>query len=84
MIRTSSSNYAGLAEKITPYNEALAYSSTLGLWRTDTQLGLASLSGEIERQALMIGYLNAFGLYTIVSLSVLLLVFFIKPTARQR
>ncbi len=84
VIRTANTNYAGLTEFISPYNEALAYPSILGLWRTDTAQGLAALSGEIERQALMIGYLNAFGLYTVASLSILLLVFLVRPPTRTR
>jgi DHA2 family multidrug resistance protein len=84
VIRTANVNYAGMTEFITPYNEALLYSSILGHWRTDTTSGLVAISGEIERQALMIGYLNAFGLYTIASLSVLLLVFLVQPPHRAR
>ncbi|MDP6706868.1 MAG: DHA2 family efflux MFS transporter permease subunit [Alphaproteobacteria bacterium] len=84
VIRTATANYAGMTEFITPYNESLLYPTILGQWNPDTTPGLAALSGEIQRQALMIGYLNAFGLYTIASLSILLLVFLVKPPMRQR
>ena len=85
VIRTSKINYAELSERISPFNENLAYSGLLGAWNVDTVRGLAAVSGEIQRQALMIGYINAFGLYTLASLAVLLLVILVrgKPPARS-
>jgi len=82
VIRTASANYAGMTEFINPFNETLLYSSILGAWRPETATGLAQISDEIQRQALMIGYLNAFGLYTIASLAVVLLVFLVQAPSR--
>jgi DHA2 family multidrug resistance protein len=57
-------NYAHLAELLTPYNKALELQSVTGQWNVDSVRGLASLSKEITRQATLIAYLNAFGLFT--------------------
>ncbi len=42
------------------------------------------MGGEIGRQAAMIGYLNAFGLYTLASLVVLPLIFIVHVPKRIR
>ena len=62
----------------------LSYPGLLGAWNVDSVRGLAAVSGEIQRQALMIGYINAFGLYTLTSLGVLALIMLMRgrpPTA---
>ena len=38
-----------------------------GGWHTDTVTGMAKLAQEIDRQAAMLGYMNAFILYTAMS-----------------
>ncbi len=84
VIRTSNINYAELSERISPFNEVLSYPGLLGAWNVDSVRGLAAVSGEIQRQALMIGYINAFGLYTLTSLGVLALIMLMRgrpPTA---
>ena len=40
----------------------------MGAWTTDSVSGLANIGKEINRQAAMLGYLNAFGMYTVVSM----------------
>ena len=76
-VRMSTISYAELTAFITPFNEVLElpqYSSTIDLGSATSLLGL---SGELGRQADMIGFINAFGLYTVTSLAVLPLVFFV-------
>jgi DHA2 family multidrug resistance protein len=72
VLRTSKLNYAGLTEFVSPYNEALGFPSAMGLWDVGSLTGLARIGGEIQRQALMIGYVNAFWLYMAASLAVTL------------
>ena len=58
-------------------NELLSMPWVLGEWSVKSQSGLASLSGEMARQSAMIGYLNAFGLFTVtcaVAMPLILLV----------
>jgi MFS transporter, DHA2 family, multidrug resistance protein len=67
IVRTTGVNYSRMTELITPYNEALSLPWVMGGWSTETLPGLSRLAKEISRQASLIGYLNAFGLYTAAS-----------------
>jgi MFS transporter, DHA2 family, multidrug resistance protein len=67
IVRASGANYSRMTEMITPYNAALAMPGVTGGWTFDTVPGLAKVAGEIARQAAMIGYLNAFMMYTVAS-----------------
>ena len=67
IVRTTGANYSRMTEMITPYNRALAMPDVTGGWSFDTVQGLARIAREIARQATMIGYLNAFTMYTVAS-----------------
>jgi len=67
IVRTTGANYSRMTEMITPYNRALAMPDVTGGWSFDTVQGLARIAKEITRQATMIGYLNAFMMYTVAS-----------------
>jgi DHA2 family multidrug resistance protein len=45
----------------------IAVPGMIGAWNFDTVPGLARMAKEIMRQAMMIGYLNAFTMYTATS-----------------
>jgi DHA2 family multidrug resistance protein len=60
LVRSTTVNYARLTEFITPYREALMFPGLPASWSPETVTGLMRLSGEVQRQAAMIGYLNAF------------------------
>ena len=64
IVRSTTANYGRLVEALTPFNKLLTDPFTLGGWNVDSLRGLASVSREIGRQATMIAYLNAFGLFT--------------------
>lgn len=74
IVRSTAVNYGRMAEMVSPYNEALAMPDVMGGWSAGTVPGLASLGKEISRQAAMIGYVNAFGLYTAAAAAAVLLV----------
>ncbi len=77
VVRTARISYAELAENISPYKEALRFPAVTGGWNLETVDGLARIGTEIDRQARMVGYDNAFLMYAIVcfaSLPLLLLV----------
>ncbi|MFT5445728.1 MAG: DHA2 family multidrug resistance protein [Gammaproteobacteria bacterium] len=74
----TSVNYAGLVEGISVFNEVARNPSTLGLWSLDSPSSVAALSGEILRQASMIGYLNAFYFYAGTALIVLPFIALVK------
>ena len=67
LLRSTAENYAGLSAAVTPMNEALRNRGLVGGWDPDTVRGLAELSAEIQRQAEMGGYLNAFILFAIAA-----------------
>jgi DHA2 family multidrug resistance protein len=73
-------NYARLIEFINPYNPGMTSPWVMGGWNTTTLSGLAKLSNEIGRQSAMIGYINAFGLMTLVSAVAIPVAFFVRPT----
>lgn len=85
IIRATGANYSRLTEQVSPYNRTLTLPDSIGGWSLDTLPGLARLAKEINRQASMIGYTNAFALYTAVSLIAIPMVFLIgKARARPR
>lgn len=65
IVRTTGVNYGRMAERLSPFNRSLDMPSVAGGFTIDTVTGLARLSREVTRQATMIAYLNAFGLYTV-------------------
>jgi DHA2 family multidrug resistance protein len=71
-------NYAGLVEGVSVFNEMTRNPSTIGLWALDSPSSIAALSGEILRQASMVGYLNAFYLYACTALIVLPFIALVK------
>lgn len=74
VIRSTGANYSRMTEMVTPYNRALSLPETMGAWTMETMPGLSRLAREINRQAAMIGYLNAFSLYTVTSAGAIALV----------
>jgi DHA2 family multidrug resistance protein len=82
IIRTTGENYSRLSAMVSPYNKALSLPWVMGGWSVDTLPGLARLAKEINRQAAMIGYVNAFALYTATSAAAIAVVAFAKK--RQR
>jgi DHA2 family multidrug resistance protein len=81
IVRTTGANYSRMTEMITPYNRALATPGQTGAWTFDTVPGLAKVAREIARQSAMIGYLNAFMMYTVTSA---LAVVFVLMVRRRR
>jgi len=69
IVRATGANYARLAEFVSPFNKVLALPWATGSWTLDTTSGLARFAKEVTRQATMIGYSNAFLMYTVVSLA---------------
>ena len=54
-----------------------------GLWSADGAAGLAVLSGEIERQAAMIGYVNAFYAFAITGVIALPFIWLARLPRRE-
>jgi len=67
LVRSTAANYAGMVEVVTDFNKTLALPEAMGLWSAATPRGLLVLSEEIQRQAAMIGYINAFYLFAVTA-----------------
>src|SRR6266481_2333338 len=83
IVRATSANYSRLVELVNPFNRSLALPWVTGGWDTETVGGLAKLSKEIGRQAAMLGYINAFGFYTLASALAIPLILFVGRRARR-
>jgi DHA2 family multidrug resistance protein len=78
VVRVTAQNYSRMTEMISPFNKRLTLPWVMGGWDTDTLAGLSRLSKEIGRQAAMIGYLDAFAMYTAVSAGAVILVMLVS------
>lgn len=78
IVRATGANYSRMTEMITPYNPALTMPWATGGWNFDTVPGLAKVANEITRQSAMIGYLNAFMMYTVASGLAVVLVLLVR------
>jgi MFS transporter, DHA2 family, multidrug resistance protein len=67
IVRSTGANYSRMTEMISPYNTTLSMPGMTGGWDFGSVAGLAKVAKEINRQAAMIGYLNAFVMYAMAS-----------------
>jgi DHA2 family multidrug resistance protein len=77
-VHMARTGYAELAERVTPYSPAMSMPWVSGAWDPESTRGLAALAREMNRQAMMIGYVDAFVFFIATSLAVLPLVFLIR------
>lgn len=84
IVRATGANYSRLTELVSPYNRTLDLPWVVGSWNVETVPGLARIAVEINRQAALIGYLNAFTLYTLASLAAVPLVLMIRGREASR
>lgn len=84
LVRSTAENYAGLSAAVSPMNELLRNPGLIGGWVWDSTRGLAVLSLEIQRQAQMGGYLNAFALFGIASAIGLPFVWLFRSSKHKR
>ena len=72
-------NYADMSQFVSPLNEAFGFQEEIGAqWSYDSTAGLAALGGEIQRQSIMIGYINAFWAFAVVSFIACPLIFLVQ------
>ena len=84
IVRTSAQNYSRMNEMLSPFNDRLALPWVMGAWTMETKEGLARLAKEVDRQASMIGYINAFAMYTAASAAGVLLVLTLRKGRRAK
>lgn len=83
VLHTGQINYAEAAGELSNWVDGFRFLSSQTVWDLESLTGLASLSNELQRQSLMIGYLNAFKLFALTSFAAIPLVFFVQ-VAKQR
>lgn len=84
VVYSARANYSIMAEAVTPFAKRLDFASVMGPYGFESALQIAGVGREMGRQALMIGYINAFTFYTltaVVCLPLLLLVRFKRQPA---
>jgi DHA2 family multidrug resistance protein len=70
--------HSQLAEKISPFNDALQMPDVAGVLSTATDAGRAMLDGIVTQQAAVMAYSNDFLLMTFISLCAFPLLFLIR------
>ncbi|MGE0225909.1 MAG: DHA2 family efflux MFS transporter permease subunit [Acetobacteraceae bacterium] len=82
LVRSTAANYARLTEYIAPSSRILTYPGLPDAWSVESLTGLMRLSREIQRQAAMIGYTNAFTLIAVVAAAAIPLVCLLRGAPR--
>jgi MFS transporter, DHA2 family, multidrug resistance protein len=67
IVRATGSNYARMVEVMSPYNKLWGMPGSSGAWSIESVEGMAKFSREITRQAVLLGNVNAFWLYSMVA-----------------
>jgi MFS transporter, DHA2 family, multidrug resistance protein len=70
VFHTQKMSYSELVQWISPFNHRLGLQTTMGGWNIESTTSLARIATEVTRQAITIGYVNAFHLYLWTSLLV--------------
>jgi len=76
VLHSAKVNQAQLAEAVTPYNRS--FDEIQAALAAGNPASLMLLSVEVNRQALMIGYINAFKAYAVLALMTLPLIFLVR------
>ncbi len=84
LLRSTSTNYSVFTEYLTHFNKALSYPEVLGFWNMSTPSGLMALSGEVQRQAAMIGFINAFYFFAFAAAAAVPLAWLLRDVPRDR
>ena len=70
--------------EVSAYNKALTFPGMPSAWDTESAGGLMRLAGEIQRQAAMIGYVNAFYMMAFTAAAAVPLACLLRSAARGR
>ena len=68
IVRATGANFSRLSETVSPFNKSFNLPWVAGSWSVETLPDVARFAREINRQAALIGYLNAFSMYMLASL----------------
>ncbi|MFM9849564.1 MAG: DHA2 family efflux MFS transporter permease subunit [Hyphomicrobiaceae bacterium] len=84
LLRSTSTTYSVFTEYLTHFNKALAYPEVLGFWNMSTPAGLMAISDEMQRQAAMIGFINAFYFFAFTAAAAVPLAWLLRDVPRDR
>jgi len=83
LVRSTTINYARMTEHVTPYQDQRLLLGLPEVWNPETAGGLLRLSNEMQRQAAMIGYVNAFYLFTFAAAVAVPLAWLLRNAPRE-
>ena len=83
VVHMSRASYSDIASMVSSFDEKLDAPWVMGAWNVESTHDLVALSREISRQALMIGYNDAFLFFAATALAMLPLVFLVRPAKRE-
>jgi DHA2 family multidrug resistance protein len=78
VLHSAKINYVHLSESVNPYAKAWKLPSSGAAWDLESVQTLARIGGEVQRQGLMIGYINAFYFYTVTAMVALPLIIMVR------
>lgn len=78
IVRATGNNYARMVEYASPYNKVWGMPGGSGAWSIETIEGMAKFSNEITRQAVMLGNVNAFLMYSLIAFTAIPLCLFAR------
>lgn len=70
IFHTQKMSHSELVQWINPFNNHLRFDNAAGGWTTDSTSGLATIAGEVARQATSIGFINSYYFFLWTSLLV--------------
>jgi DHA2 family multidrug resistance protein len=74
-------NHSSLATDVTPYSQALQQPGVQQLWNLHSATGMAALDLEVNRQAMMIAYVDDFMLMMVITLAAIPLLLLLRKAA---
>ena len=78
VLHTGKINYSYLAESVSFYAKTWQVPANAGVWDFASVQALARIGGEVQRQGLMIGYINAFYFYALTALAAVPLIMLVR------
>ncbi len=82
VLHTGKVSYAETAGEISVWVEGFKYLGLQQAWDIESVKGLQGLSNEIQRQSLMIGYLNAFKMFAITSFAAIPMILLLRMSKK--
>ena len=78
VIRSAQTSYSELSRHVSPFNENWLLPWVSGGYSRSSTEGLMVMSGELARQAAMIGYINSFYFFAVTALVVLPMIVLVR------